>query len=206
MTPGNGMGAVRLPARLFDWQSGPEMGALPESFRAQLQAVFADWQARLVCLLPGAAGGRNVGHRRRRATGGVFLIGWKARCCALLAQSAEPLTVFVWFFWPDCRAEFLPQMTVSLNTREKPCSRQCQIEKTTPGYRASVQMLTMPPCPRAMSACASAIPRSTTKTRWPSPAKARWCANFPWCPVLIWVGVVAVSQHPDYQPGDAASC
>ena len=26
---------------------GQEMGALPESFRAQLQAVFADWRARL---------------------------------------------------------------------------------------------------------------------------------------------------------------
>ena len=79
---------------------GQEMGALPESFRAQLQAVFADWQARLAaCLRLAQQAGEVSATADAEQLAAFFWIGWEGAVLrAKLAQSAEPLTVFARFF------------------------------------------------------------------------------------------------------------
>jgi TetR/AcrR family transcriptional repressor of nem operon len=79
---------------------GQEMGALPESFRAQLQAVFADWQARLAaCLRLAQQAGEMSATADAEQLAAFFWIGWEGAVLrAKLAQSAEPLTVFARFF------------------------------------------------------------------------------------------------------------
>lgn len=75
-------------------------GALPESFRAQLQAVFADWQARLAaCLRLAQQAGEMSATADAEQLAAFFWIGWEGAVLrAKLAQSAEPLTVFARFF------------------------------------------------------------------------------------------------------------
>jgi hypothetical protein len=74
---------------------GQEMGALPESFRAQLQAVFADWQARLAaCLRLAQQAGEMSATADAEQLAAFFWIGWEGAVLrAKLAQSAEPLTL-----------------------------------------------------------------------------------------------------------------
>lgn len=75
---------------------GQEMGALPESFRAQLQAVFADWQVRLAdCLAEAQRAGEVSATADVGALAAFFWIGWEGAVLrAKLEQRAEPLALF----------------------------------------------------------------------------------------------------------------
>lgn len=75
---------------------GQEMGALPASFRAQLEAVFTDWQARTAACLRAAqqAGEIGAGHDCA-ALAQFFWIGWEGAVLrAKLQRSAAPLDVY----------------------------------------------------------------------------------------------------------------
>lgn len=57
---------------------GQEMGALPESYRAQLGAVFADWQQRLArCLIAAQARGEIAPDADCAQLSAFFWIGWE---------------------------------------------------------------------------------------------------------------------------------
>lgn len=75
---------------------GQEMGALPESFRAQLQMVFADWQARFArCLVAAQAAGEISPQADCEQLAAFFWIGWEGAVLrAKLAHSGEPLEIF----------------------------------------------------------------------------------------------------------------
>ncbi len=75
---------------------GQEMGALPESFRASLQSVFADWQSRFASCLRAA---QDAGELSRQADcdelAAFFWIGWEGAVLrAKLDRSAKPLEIF----------------------------------------------------------------------------------------------------------------
>lgn len=79
---------------------GQEMGALPESFRTRLVAVFMDWEARLAACLDAA---RSAGQIPADADCGqlatAFWIGWEGAVLrAKLERSAQPLESFARFF------------------------------------------------------------------------------------------------------------
>ena len=75
---------------------GQEMGALPESFRKQLQEVFADWQSRFVrCLIAAQEAGELSPQADCEQLAAFFWIGWEGAVLrAKLEQSAEPLEIF----------------------------------------------------------------------------------------------------------------
>lgn len=75
---------------------GQEMGVLPESFRAQLECVLLDWQARTAaCLAEAQRAGEISPHHDCAALAQFFWIGWEGAVLrAKLARSAEPLEVY----------------------------------------------------------------------------------------------------------------
>jgi TetR/AcrR family transcriptional regulator, transcriptional repressor for nem operon len=75
---------------------GQEMGSLPESFRKQLRAVFADWQSRFArCLRAAQDAGELSPQADCEQFAAFFWIGWEGAVLrAKLEQSAEPLEVF----------------------------------------------------------------------------------------------------------------
>ena len=75
---------------------GQEMGALPESFRAQLEHVFLDWQARTAACLAEAQRANDLpAHLNCAALAHFFWIGWEGAVLrAKLNQSPEPLDVY----------------------------------------------------------------------------------------------------------------
>jgi TetR/AcrR family transcriptional repressor of nem operon len=72
---------------------GQEMGTLPESFRAQLEQVFLDWQARTAaCLAEAQRAGEIAHHHDCAALAEFFWIGWEGAVLrAKLQRSAAPL-------------------------------------------------------------------------------------------------------------------
>jgi TetR/AcrR family transcriptional repressor of nem operon len=72
---------------------GQEMGTLPESFRAQLEQVFLDWQARTAaCLAEAQRAGEIAHHHDCAALAEFFWIGWEGAVLrAKLPRSAAPL-------------------------------------------------------------------------------------------------------------------
>lgn len=75
---------------------GQEMAALPESFRALLQQVFRDWEARTArCLAEAQASGEMAAGLDPEAMARLFWIGWEGAVLrAKLDQSTEPLDAF----------------------------------------------------------------------------------------------------------------
>lgn len=75
---------------------GQEMGALPESYRKQLQEVFADWQSIFArCLVAAQEAGELSRQADCEQLASFFWIGWEGAVLrAKLEQSAEPLEIF----------------------------------------------------------------------------------------------------------------
>ena len=75
---------------------GQEMGALPEAYRAQLAAVFADWQARTArCLAAARAAGELPAALDVERAAVFFWIGWEGAVLrAKLERGPEPLRLF----------------------------------------------------------------------------------------------------------------
>jgi len=80
---------------------GQEMGTLPESFRAQLEAVFLDWQARTAaCLDEARRAGEIAAHHDCAALAEFFWIGWEGAVLrAKLQRRAAPLQVYAHGFF-----------------------------------------------------------------------------------------------------------
>ncbi|MDD2856614.1 MAG: TetR family transcriptional regulator C-terminal domain-containing protein, partial [Desulfuromonadaceae bacterium] len=79
---------------------GQEMGALPESFREQLKAVFQDWQSRFAACLEEV---KEVGDISADADcqqlAATFWIGWEGAILrAKLEGSPYPLDLYADFF------------------------------------------------------------------------------------------------------------
>lgn len=75
---------------------GQEMGTLPASFRAQLEEVFLDWQARTAaCLRDAQRAGEIAAAHDCAALAQFFWIGWEGAVLrAKLQRSARPLQVY----------------------------------------------------------------------------------------------------------------
>ena len=75
---------------------GQEMGALPESFRAQLNRVFADWQARVAdCLSEAQAAGEISELANCDQLAAFFWIGWEGAVLrSKLEHNPEALRIF----------------------------------------------------------------------------------------------------------------
>ena len=80
---------------------GQEMGTLPESFRAQLEQVFLDWQARTAaCLAEAQRAGEVSARHDCAALAAFFWIGWEGAVLrAKLERSAVPLRVYAQGFF-----------------------------------------------------------------------------------------------------------
>jgi TetR/AcrR family transcriptional repressor of nem operon len=80
---------------------GQEMGALPDSYRAQLAAVFVDWEARVAqCLLEGQARGEIATGLDCRQLAAFFWIGWEGAVLrAKLSHEPAPLHIFATGFF-----------------------------------------------------------------------------------------------------------
>lgn len=80
---------------------GQEMAALPESFRAELVAVFADWQDRTSrCLEAAQAAGEIRDGVDPKALAQFFWIGWEGAILrAKLEQGPEPIHLFADLFF-----------------------------------------------------------------------------------------------------------
>jgi TetR/AcrR family transcriptional repressor of nem operon len=80
---------------------GQEMGTLPESFRAQLEQVFRDWQARTAaCLTEAQRAGEVSAEHDCTALAQFFWIGWEGAVLrAKLERSAAPLRVYAQGFF-----------------------------------------------------------------------------------------------------------
>lgn len=85
---------------------GQEMGALPESFRASLNAVFLDWQRRFArCLQAAQQQGEIAASLDCEQTAAFFWIGWEGAVLrAKLERSAEPLAIFARGFFAGLQA------------------------------------------------------------------------------------------------------
>ncbi len=85
---------------------GQEMGALPESFRAQLTNVLLDWQARIErCLEAAKARGEITKHIDCARWAAYFWIGWEGAVLrAKLERQGEPLRVFADMFQASLRS------------------------------------------------------------------------------------------------------
>lgn len=79
---------------------GQEMGALPESFRAQLSGVLLDWQNRFErCLDAAKSAGEIPQHIDSARWAAFFWIGWEGAVLrAKLERNGEPLRVFADMF------------------------------------------------------------------------------------------------------------
>ena len=75
---------------------GQEMGGLPESFRAQLVAVFDDWQGRTErCLVAAAQAGEIAPLLPCSQLAATFWIGWEGAVLrAKLERGSEPIDTF----------------------------------------------------------------------------------------------------------------
>lgn len=75
---------------------GQEMGTLPESFRAQLEDVLLDWQARTAaCLRAAQQAGEIAAQHDCAVLAQFFWIGWEGAVLrAKLQRSAAPLQVY----------------------------------------------------------------------------------------------------------------
>ncbi len=80
---------------------GQEMGTLPEAFRAQLEDVFLDWQARTAaCLHAAQQAGEIAPQHDCTALAQFFWIGWEGAILrAKLQRSAGPLQVYAQGFF-----------------------------------------------------------------------------------------------------------
>lgn len=80
---------------------GQEMAALPESFRAELVAVFADWQRRTArCLSNAKVAGDLPAQADPDALAQFFWIGWEGAILrAKLEQGPEPIRLFADLFF-----------------------------------------------------------------------------------------------------------
>lgn len=80
---------------------GQEMGTLPESFRAQLEGVFLDWQTRTAaCLAEAQRAGEIAHHHDCAALAEFFWIGWEGAVLrAKLQRSAAPLQAYAGGFF-----------------------------------------------------------------------------------------------------------
>ncbi len=79
---------------------GQEMGALPESFRAQLVDAFADWQSRTAeCLEAARAAGEITLATDANRMAAFFWIGWEGAVLrAKLERRGDPLRLFAQSF------------------------------------------------------------------------------------------------------------
>jgi TetR/AcrR family transcriptional repressor of nem operon len=86
---------------------GQEMGTLPESFRAQLQQVFLDWQARTAaCLAEAQRAGEIAPQLDCAAMAHFFWIGWEGAVLrAKLERSPEALDVYAHGFFELMRVQ-----------------------------------------------------------------------------------------------------
>lgn len=86
---------------------GQEMGALPESFRAQLEQVFLDWQTRTAACLADAQRAGEISTRFDCAVlAQFFWIGWEGAILrAKLGRSAAPLDVYAAGFFQLLRGD-----------------------------------------------------------------------------------------------------
>ena len=84
---------------------GQEMGALPESFRAQLRRAFADWQDRVArCLKDAQTAGDISQNIDCEETAYVFWTGWEGAVLrAKLERSPNALTSFSDYFLTSLR-------------------------------------------------------------------------------------------------------
>jgi TetR/AcrR family transcriptional repressor of nem operon len=75
---------------------GQEMGALPESFRTQLEQTFQDWQNRTAsCLFEAQRSNEISAHHDCVALAQFFWIGWEGAVLrAKLNRSSTPLDVY----------------------------------------------------------------------------------------------------------------
>ena len=75
---------------------GQEMGTLPESFRAQLEGVLLDWQARTAaCLRAAQQAGEIAPQHDCAVLAQFFWIGWEGAVLrAKLQRCAAPLQVY----------------------------------------------------------------------------------------------------------------
>lgn len=75
---------------------GQEMSALPESFRARLNGVFADWQSRVAhCLSEAQAAGEISEHSNFDQLAAFFWIGWEGAVLrSKLERNPEALRIF----------------------------------------------------------------------------------------------------------------
>lgn len=80
---------------------GQELASLPASFRAQLEAVFQDWQARVArCLQEARDRGDLASTHDCARLAHFFWIGWEGAVLrAKLTRSAEPLDVYAQGFF-----------------------------------------------------------------------------------------------------------
>lgn len=85
---------------------GQEMAALPESFRARLNAVFEDWEQRLArCLEAAQQQGDIPSAVDCTRAASFFWIGWEGAVLrAKLERSAEPLEIFASVFLAGLQA------------------------------------------------------------------------------------------------------
>ena len=84
---------------------GQEMSALPESYRARLEAVFKDWQARLAhCLEEARAAGELAEGADCAHWAAFFWVGWEGAVLrARLVRSEAPLHCFADGFFTAIR-------------------------------------------------------------------------------------------------------
>ncbi|PRE10621.1 TetR/AcrR family transcriptional regulator [Burkholderia multivorans] len=84
---------------------GQEMGALPETFRARLQATFEDWQRRLAHCLRAAQQAGELSHAAAPAElAAFFWIGWEGAVLrAKLERRDAPLVLFAQHFFDALR-------------------------------------------------------------------------------------------------------
>ncbi|MCO8589685.1 TetR/AcrR family transcriptional regulator [Burkholderia multivorans] len=84
---------------------GQEMGALPETFRARLQATFEDWQRRLADCLRAAQQAGELSHAAAPAElAAFFWIGWEGAVLrAKLERRDAPLVLFAQHFFDALR-------------------------------------------------------------------------------------------------------
>ncbi|RIZ40702.1 TetR/AcrR family transcriptional regulator [Pseudomonas putida] len=96
----------------FDWQRGclvgnlgQEITVLPESFRDQIEAIFATWQHHLACCLQEAQQQGSISVSCDcDAMATFFWIGWEGAVMrARLSRDSYPLTVFVTGFLSGIR-------------------------------------------------------------------------------------------------------
>ncbi len=85
---------------------GQEAGSLPQHFHARLEAVFADWQARVArCLLAAREAGEIPPASDCEALAAFFWIGWEGAVMrARLGRHAAPLELFSRQFFAGLRA------------------------------------------------------------------------------------------------------